>query len=200
MQSITNKLKRYFISGLIIFLPLALTAYLLVLTFNFADGILGKYLQPYFSREFGFYFRGFRIIICLTLIFIIGFLGSNFLGKKFYPLFEGLLLKLPFFKQVYPAIKEIAVFIFSREKFTLHQVVMVEYPRKGVYAIGFLTNDVPKKVTDEVGHELCYVFIPKTPSPLTGYLTLVPKKELIFPDMTAEDAIKILVTGGVMKI
>lgn len=194
-----NKLKRYFISGLIIFLPLALTIYLLVLTFNFADGILGKYIEPYFSREFGFYFRGFSILICLALVVLIGFLASNFIGHKLYPIFEGMLLKLPFFKQVYPAIKEIAIFIFSREKLTFRQVVLVEWPRKGVYAIGFLTNEVPKKVGDTVHQDLCYVYVAKTPSPLSGYLTMVPKKELIFPDITVEEAIKILVTAGVMR-
>jgi uncharacterized membrane protein len=194
-----NKLKRYFISGLIIFLPLAMTIYLLVLTFNFADGILGKYIEPYFSREFGFYFRGFSIVICVALILFIGFLASNFIGHKLFPFFEGMILRLPFFKQVYPAIKEIAIFIFSREKLTLRQVVLVEWPRKGVYALGFLTNEVPKKIADIAHQDLCYVYIAKTPSPLSGYLVLIPKKELIFPDLTAEEALKILVTGGVMK-
>lgn len=194
-----NKLKRYFISGLIIFLPLALTVYLLFITISFADNLLGKYIEPYFSREFGFYFRGFSILICVSVIILIGFVGTNFIGHKFYPMFEGFLLKLPFFKQVYPAFKDIAVFLFSREKFTLRQVVMVEWPSPGIYALGFLTNEVPKKIADHAKKELCYVYIPKSPSPLSGFLTLIPKKNLAFPDITVEDAIKILVTGGVMK-
>ena len=195
-----NKLKRYFISGLIVFLPLALTIKVFILTFNIADGFLGKYIQPYFSREFGFYFRGFSILICILLVLLIGFLVTNFLGRRLFPLFEKMLLQLPFFKQVYPAFKEISLFLFSREQFNFRQVVLVEYPRKGIYSIGFFTNEVPKKIFDKTARELCYIFIPHTPSPLTGFLTLVPKDDLIFPDISIEEAIKIVVSGGVVKI
>ena len=194
-----NRLRRYFVSGLIIFLPLALTINLLVITFNIADGFLGKYLQPYFAREFGFYVRGISIIICISLIILIGFFATNFLGRTIYPIFEGMLLKLPFFKQVYPAFKEIALFLFSREKFSFRQVVLVEYPRKGLYSVGFLTNEASGQVAKKIGRDLCYVFVPHTPSPLTGFLTLVPKGDLIFPDISVEEAIKIVVTAGVIK-
>ena len=194
-----NKLRRYFISGLIIFLPLALTIRLLIVVFNIADGFLGRYIEPYFSREFGFYFRGLSILFCLLLIVVIGFLGANFLGKRLYSFWEKFLLRLPFFKQVYPAFKEIALFLFSREKFNFRQVVLIEYPRKGIYSIGFLTNEASKKISEKTGHELVYVFVPHTPSPLTGFLTLVPKNDLIFPEISVEEAIKIVITGGVIK-
>ncbi len=194
-----KKLRRYFISGLVIFLPLALTINLFVLTFNIADGFLGKYIQPYFSREFGFYFRGLSILICVLLIFIIGFLGRNFLGRRFYAVGEGLLLKLPFFKQVYPALKEVFSFLFTRDKLAFQQVVLVEYPRHGLYSIGFLTNATPKKICEKTSQELYSVFIPHTPSPLTGFLTLVPKRDLVFPEITVEEAIKIVISGGVVK-
>jgi len=92
------RLRRYFVSGLAVFLPLALTIYLFILTLNLADGLLGKYLEPYFSQEFGFYFRGLGIIICVLIILAIGFLATNFLGRKIYAFFESLLLKLPFFR------------------------------------------------------------------------------------------------------
>ena len=194
-----NKLRRYFVSGLLIFLPLALTVNLLVIMFNIADGFLGKYLQPYFSREFGFYIKGISILICIVLIVMLGAFVTNFLGRKLYPVFEGFLLQLPFFKQVYPAFKEISLFLFSREKFNFRQVVLIEYPRKGIYSIGFLTNEASKKISEQIGHELVYVFIPHTPSPLSGFLTATPKKDLIFPDISVEEAIKIVITGGVIK-
>jgi len=194
-----NKLRRYFISGLIVFLPLALTINLLVLMFNISDGFLGKYLQPYFAREFGFYVRGVSILVCLVLIVTLGFLVTNFLGRRLYPLFEGFLLQLPFFKQVYPAFKEISLFLFSREKFNFRQVALVEYPRKGLYSFGFLTNEVPPKVAESTKQELCYVFMPHTPSPLGGFLIMVPKAELILPDISVEEAIKTIISGGVIK-
>ena len=194
-----NKIKRYFISGLIAFLPLALTVKLFVLTFNVADNFLGKYIEPYFSREFGFYFRGFSLLICLLLVLFIGFLVTNFFGRKIYPLFEGLLLRLPFFKQVYPAFKEISLFLFSREKFNFRQVVLIEYPSREIYSIGFLTNEVPDRISGQVSRELFYVFVPHTPSPLSGFLTLIPKERLTFLDITVEEAIKIVISGGVVK-
>ena len=194
-----NKLRRYFISGLVIFLPLALTVNLLVLTINFADGLLGKYIEPLFSREFGFYFRGLSILIAILIIFLIGVLVTNFLGRRLLPIFEGLLLKLPFFKHVYPAFKEMAVFLFSRDKTAaFQQVVLVEYPRLGIYTIGFLTNDTPKKFCEKTGKELKNVFIPTTPSPLSGFVILVPAKDILYPEVTVEEALKIIVSGGVV--
>jgi len=195
-----KRLRQYFVSGLIIFLPLALTINLLMITFNIADGFLGKYLQPYFSREFGFYIRGISILVCISLIVIIGFFATNFLGKTLYPVFEGMLLRLPFFKQVYPAFKEIALFLFlPKDKITFQQVVLVEYPRKGIYSVGFLTNPVPEKVAKKTNKTLSYVLIPTTPSPLTGFLILVPTEDLIFPDIGMEEAVKIIISGGVIK-
>lgn len=194
-----KKLERYFIAGLVAFLPLALTIKLLVLTFNIADNFLGKYIEPYFAREFGFYFRGLSLVICLLLILFVGLLVSNFLGRRVYPFFERLLLRLPFFKQVYPAFKEIAQFLFSREKLNFKQVVLVEYPGKDTYSIGFLTNEVPEKVAGKMAHQLYYVFVPHTPSPLTGFLTLVAKDKLKFLDISVEEAIKIIISGGVVK-
>ncbi len=194
-----KKLKNYFIAGLIAFLPLALTIKLLVLMFNIADNFLGKYIAPYFAREFGFYFRGLSLLICLLLIVFIGFLVSNFVGRKIHPFFENLLLKLPFFKQVYPALKEIAQFLFSKEKLNFNQVVLIEYPSREIYSIGFLTSEVPEKVTGDSSRKLFYVFVPHTPSPLTGFLTLVAKDRLKFLDISVEEAIKIIISGGVVK-
>ena len=167
--SLGNRLRRHFIAGIVIFLPLALTVNLFILTISFADGILGRYIEPYFSREFGFYFRGVSILVTFFVVFIIGFLANNFFGRRIYHYFEGLLTRIPFFKQVYPAIKEISLFFFSDEKkISFERVVVVEWPRHGVYAIGFLTNDSPKKICEKTSQDLCSVFIPHTPTPLTG--------------------------------
>ena len=194
-----KKFRNYFISGLVIFLPLALTVNLFVLTFNISDGFLGKYIQPYFSREFGFYVRGLSILICVLLIFVIGFLGTNFLGRRLFPIAEGFLLKLPFFKQVYPALKEVFLFLFRRDKLAFQKVVLVQYPRKGIYSIGFLTNATPKKICEKTLQELYSVFVPHTPSPLGGFLILFPREDLIFPEISVEEAIKFVISAGVVK-
>lgn len=186
-------------AGLVTFLPLVLTIKLLIVTFKFADGFLGKYLEPFFAKEFGFYIQGISILFCVVLVFIIGFLVTHFLGRNFVPFFERFLLQLPFFKQVYPAFKEISMFLFAEEKFNFRKVVLVEYPRKGIYSVGFLTNDASPNISKAVGADLVYVFVPTTPSPLTGYVTIVPRADLIFPDVSVEEAIKIIVTAGVIK-
>ena len=171
-----NRLRRYFISGLVVFIPLALTVYLFVLAIDFADGLLGKYLEPYFFEQFGYYFRGLSILIGISIIILFGFFVTNFLGQRVYQYFEKLLVKLPFFRQVYPAIKEIAVFLFSSDRFkSFKQVVLVEYPRKGIYAFGFLTNDSADKICELTKKDLCNVFMPSAPGPLTGGGVMVPR-------------------------
>ncbi len=191
-------LKKYFAYGLTIFLPLLFTVYIIVLTFNFADGFLGKFIKPALE-PFGFYFRGLSIIVFIFLIFIIGFLATHFFGKNLYPFMERLLLRLPFFKQVYPAMKEIALFAFSREKTAFKQVVLVEYPRKGVYSMGFLVNDSSKAICEQLKKDLCNILVPTSPSPFSGFVVLVPRDEVIFTDITVEQAIKFLVSDGVVN-
>ncbi len=193
-----TRLKRYFISGLVIFLPLALTAFLLVMMINIADGLLGKYIEPYFLKEFGFYFRGLSIIICVLIIFAIGFFATNFLGRRITAFFERMLLQLPFFRQVYPAFKEMAIFLFARDRMTFQEVVLVEYPRKGIFSIGFLTNDKVNKISGKLRQDICSVFMPSAPGPLTGFIIFVSKRDLTFLDISVEEAIKVIVSGGVV--
>jgi len=195
-----NRLKKYFIAGLVVFVPMAVTIYSFFLAINFADGLLGKYLEPYFAESFGFYFSGISILVGVYIIIVIGFFVTNFFGQKIYGLVERLFIKLPFFKQVYPAIKEMAIFLFSREQLKqFRQVVIIEYPRKGIYSFGFLTNETSKKITEKVRRDLCNLFIPSSPSPLTGFTVMVPKKDIIFLDITVEEAFKFILSGGVVN-
>ena len=181
-------------------MPLALTVYLLVLTFNVADNVLGRFIEPYFSREFGFYFQGLSIVICALLICMIGFVVTNFLGRRLHSFFEKMILRLPFFKQVYPAIKELSVFLFAKDHPRFKQVVFLEYPRKGLYSLGFLTNDTPKRICEKLRKkEMHNVFLPSSPGPLTGFVLLVPREDLIFSDMSVEQGLRLLVSGGVVN-
>jgi len=195
-----NKFRKYFLSGLVVLLPTVLTIYLFILVINFADGILGKYLEPYFYDKFGFYFQGLSILVGLYIIVVIGFFVTNFLGRRIHEYFERLILKLPFFRQVYPALKEITLFLFSRDRFSsFRQVVLVEYPRKGIYSFGFLTNDSSQRLREKTKRELVNVFIPSAPGPLTGFVIMVSKKEIIPTDFSVEQAVKFIVSGGVVN-
>ncbi len=190
--------KRYLITGLTVSLPLLLTVYTFMLTFNIIDGFLAKFIRPIFSLFDLEYFRGLSIAIFILLIFFIGFLVTHFFGKL-YPFVERLLLRLPFFRQIYPAMKEIAMFLFSRNKTTFKQVVLVEYPRKGLYSVGFLVSDSAKKFCDLTKKDLCNVLVPTSPSPFSGFVALVPREEIIFTDITVEEAIKFFVSDGVVN-
>ena len=193
-----NNLRKYFISGLVVFLPIALTIYLFFLAIDFADTFFGKLFA---KLGLGFAdFRGLSIIVGIYIIIVIGFFTTNFLGRKIHNFFERLVLKLPFFKQVYPALKEMAIFLFNRERISsFKQVVLIEYPRKGIYAMGFLTNDTAKEINDNIKGDLCNVFIPSSPGPLTGFTVLVPKKEVVHTHISIEDAFKFIVSGGVVN-
>ncbi|MDP8212267.1 MAG: DUF502 domain-containing protein [Candidatus Zapsychrus exili] len=195
-----SKLKKYFISGLITFLPVALTIYLFTLVVNLSDGLLGKYLEPYFFKQFGFYFRGIGIFVGVVIIVILGSFVRNFLGNRLHKFFESILLKLPFVKKIYPALKEMAVFLFSRERMgSFRQVVIVQYPKQDVYSYGFLTNESAEEAREQTGKELCNVFIPSAPGPLTGFAVMIPKEDIIFTDIKIEDAFKFIVSGGVVN-
>lgn len=193
------RLRKYFLSGLVVFLPLALTVFLFTWTLAFTDGLLGKYIAPYFQQRFGFYFRGLGLIISIFIIMGIGFFATNYFGRKLHAIFEKILIKLPFFKQVYPAFKEIALFLFSRDKMAFRQVVIIQYPCKGIFSLGFLTNETCEKVSKLAGKDLCNVFVPTTPSPMTGYVVMVPKEEIVFSDLSIEDALRVIVSGGVLN-
>ena len=194
-----SRTKRYFITGLTVFLPVLLTVYLMVLIFNFTDNFLGKFIKPFFYWLDVEYIRGLSILIFIALIILLGFLFTHFLGRRLYPIIERQLLKLPFFRQVYPTMKEIAIFLFSREKPTFKQVVLVQYPRKGVYAVGFLVNDSSKELCAKTGQDLCNVFIPTSPTPLSGFVSLIPREEIITTDITIEQAFKFFASDGVVN-
>lgn len=202
-----TKLRNYFVSGLVIFLPMALTVYFFILTLGFLDHRIAEFIEPIMSKKYGYYYTGMNrfaihflcVLIWVFLIILIGVLTRHFLGKKIYDFFERLFGNLPFFKQVYPAFKEMVNFLFPRDQMaSFKQVVLIEYPRKGIYSLGFLTNDAPKEVMQKTNQDLCNVFVPTSPSPLTGFTTIVPRSDLILLDMSIEGAFKFIISGGVV--
>ncbi len=195
-----KNLKKYFLSGLMVFLPIALTIFLFYFAIVKIDGWMSQFFQPYFMKRFGFYFHGLGILLGVYIIILIGFFTTNFIGRRVHRFFEQILLKLPFVRQVYPALKEMAVFLFSQDQLkSFKQVVLVEYPRKGIYSFGFLTKGSSSpKLCQATGKDLCHVFISSSPSPLTGFVILVPKEDVIFTDLTIEETFKFIVSGGVV--
>lgn len=194
-----KRLKRYFITGFIVLVPVCLTIYVLVALFRFVDNILGRFLNIYLNKILGFYIPGLGLLLFLVIIVLVGFLAGRFLGNKIFPGIEKWFLGLPLINKIYPTFKQIILFVLAQKEFGFKKVVLVEYPSKGIWSLGFLTNEEFKKMSEVVGKDMAPVFIPSSPNPLTGYVIFLPKEELKFPDISIGDALKIIISGGVFK-
>ncbi len=192
-------LKTYFVSGLAVFVPLALAVYVFVWIMNFAESLLGKYIKPLFLEYYDFYFWGMGIIILVVVILLCGFIVAQYLGKVVHQVAERMLVRVPILGTIYPAFKEISRFLFREHAAGIQKVVMIQWPRPGVYAIAFLTSRVSENIAVAAGRPLCNVMIPTVPNPLTGFVVMVPEEEITPLPISIEDAVKIIVSGGVIN-
>jgi len=192
-------LRKNFIAGTLIVLPVIITIYLFLALFNFLDGILGRFINTLLMREFGYIIPGLGIIFGLIVIFLVGFIATHLISRRTLAFFENCFVKFPIIKQIYPAAKQIISFLFTDTRSTFKKAVLIEYPRKGIFTLAFLTNEGAKYFCEKTRHELVNVFIPSTPGPLTGFMVMVPKRDVVMVDITVEDALKMLISGGVVN-
>ena len=195
-----RRIRKYFFSGLAVVLPFILTIYVFVWFLNFSEGIFGKFLKPFLLNNYDFYIWGLGIVVLVTLILCSGFLVANYFGRSAHRMTERLMMRIPLMGSVYPAFKEIARFLFREEDAAgrPQQVVLIEWPRIGLYTLGFLTNRTPKIICDAAGLDLVNVLVPTVPNPLSGFIAMIPRENVTILPMTVEDAIKIVVSGGVV--
>lgn len=194
-----SRIRRYFAAGLLITLPVFFTLYFFFIAFRFIDGIWGKFINLYLSKHFGFTIPGLGIILGLITVVVVGFVATNFLGKRLFLAVEEWFLKLPLVKRIYPAAKQIVDSLITKEKRAFKKVVMVEYPSKGIWSVGFMTNESFKTANEIAGEELIHVLIATTPTPLSGFLILVPRKDIRYLDMSIEEGLKLIISGGIVK-
>lgn len=192
-------IKRNIIAGILVILPVLLTVYILVFLFQFADGILDKLINTYLERYLGFYIPGLGLILFLIIIFLTGFLTTHFLGRKLYFILDKTLKRFPLVRHIYPSIKQITEFLFAYQRREFKKVVLVEYPRGGIWSIGFITNQGLGEAKQKTKQDLLNIFIPSSPGPLTGFFVLVPRQGVIFLDIPAEDAVKLIISGGLFN-
>ena len=193
------RLRRYLLTGIAVLLPIVLTGYIIFAVFNFAENLVGKHINAYLSYRFDFYIPGLGVVFAVLIIIAIGFVSSHFFGNKILPLLEKVFLRIPVVRQLYPSVKKIVLFFFSDKKQLFKQVVLIEYPRRGVWAVSFVTNEGFREASEKIGIEMLNVFIPGTPGPLTGFLIVAPKEDVIFLDISVEQALRLLVSGGVIN-
>lgn len=191
-----KKLGKIFVTGFFTLLPIIITIWVLTVLFSFTDGILGSYIKEWTGRSF----PGIGIAIILVASFLIGLISNYILGKEFIHLSEEILNKLPIVNTVYASAKKINEVLFlQKTRGNGKRVCAVEYPRKGIWSIGFSTGDGPSELKRRKKTKYTSVFIPNTPAPATGFTILVPTKEVIFLDMTVEEALQLIVSGGAIS-
>ena len=192
-SSIFARIRNYFITGVVVLIPIGITVYLTLFLISISSKILPKEINP--NHYLPYSIPGLEIVISLFLITFIGWLSLSFLGKRLLLLFNNILKKIPILRTIYSAIGQMAETFTKTEK-GKKNVVLVEYPRKGSWAVGFATKENDGEISEKTKKELVNVFVPTTPNPTSGFLLMFPKDEIIYLDMTFEEASKFIVSAG----
>lgn len=190
-----SALRNILLTGLLIFIPISATIFITYWTFTYIDNLI----KPIVVRATGFYFPGLSWIFLIGIILILGIIGRFTIGNRVVNSIENLMRKIPVVRTIYTATKEASKAILVSETERIKGVVLVEYPRKGIYAIGFTTGAEIKEANEKTGKKTVNVFIPTSPNPTSGYVVLVPEEELIYLDISVEDALKVIISGGFTK-
>ena len=196
-RSITLILRNYFITGVVVLIPIGFTLYLSKILIGLSSNLIPKNINP--NNYLPFAIPGIEILISIILITIVGGLSLSFLGKRILKFIDDLFKRIPVLRTIYSAILQMTE-SFSNKDNDKKSVVLIEYPRKGVWAVGFATKENKGVIAEKVNEEIVNVFLPTTPNPTSGFLLMVPKKELIYLDVTFEQASKFIVSAGTSNI
>ena len=196
-KSLFSRIRNNFIAGIVVSIPIGITVYLTLFVMRVSSRLIPKEINP--NNYLPFDIPGLEILIALLLITVIGWLSLSFIGKKFFDLFNNILKRIPILRTIYSAIGQMTE-SFTKTDNKQKSVVLLEYPRKGVWAVGFATKENTGIIKDQVKEDLVNVFVPTTPNPTSGFLLMVPKKDLIYLDVTFEQASKFIVSAGTTNI
>ncbi len=182
-------LKNSFITGLLVVIPISLTIYILVFLIKFLNSLLPFYFLPY----------GTGILLTIIIVTIVGFMTNNILGKRFIDMGENIISNIPLVKNVYNAVKQISDAMFTSRSKGFSRAVLIEYPRKGTYAVAFVTGVAVERLQDKTKRKVINLFVPTTPNPTSGFYLMIPEEDMISLDMSVEDAFKLVVSGGMVS-
>ena len=196
-KSIFSKLRNNFIAGVVVLIPIGITLYLTLFFIRISGKIVPKEINP--NNYLPFNIPGLEILVALIFITLVGWLSLSFLGKKFFEIFNNILKKIPILRTIYSAIGQMTE-SFTKSENKQKSVVLLEYPRKGTWAVGFATRKNEGLIKDKVKEDLVNVFVPTTPNPTSGFLLMVAEKDLIYLDVTFEQASKFIVSAGTTNI
>tara|TARA_B100001540_G_scaffold230157_1_gene204328 strand:- start:443 stop:1063 length:621 start_codon:yes stop_codon:yes gene_type:complete len=191
--SFVARLRNYFITGIIVLVPIGFTLYLTIFLVSISSNLIPAEINP--NNYMPFSIPGLEIALSIIFITLIGFISLSFIGKRILKLINDLLKKIPFLRTIYSAITQMTE-TFANKKGKKKSVVLVQYPSKGIWAVGFATKDNKGEISKKTNDNLVNVFVPTTPNPTSGFLLMFPKKEVIYLDMNFEEASKFIVSAG----
>ncbi len=192
-KSVFSRLRNNFIAGIVVLIPIGITLYLTLFIIKLSSNILPNEINP--NHYLPYNIPGLEILISIIIITFIGWLSLSFIGKRLFEFFENILNKIPILRTIYSAVGQLTE-TFAKSKKDKKSVVLVEYPRKGTWAVGFATKENTGEISSKTGQKLINVFVPTTPNPTSGFLLMFPKDEVIFLDLTFEQASKFIVSAG----
>jgi uncharacterized membrane protein len=196
LTKLFKELRRYLMAGLLIWLPLALTILIFLFLLRFADQAL--LLVPARYKEWLPPVPGLGALLAVLILLFTGFLGANLLGQRMVRFYENVMHRIPLVRSVYGAIKHFAEIVFSESGTSFKKVMLIEFPRKGLYSICFLTSEDVREVQERTEDDVITVFMPTTPNPTTGFMMFVARKDTIELDMSVEEALKMVISLGVV--
>ncbi|MGQ0810684.1 MAG: DUF502 domain-containing protein [Nitrospiraceae bacterium] len=194
MKPVRDILKRYFLTGLLVVTPIWGTILILKTLFLTVDGILGDVLANIVTP--GYYVPGLGIVTLIVLIFATGLLATNFIGRHIVRMWEDLLSRVPVVRGIYSTLKSMMDILSFSERSQYHRVVLIQFPKNGHYCFAFVTGVTKGEVQDLSPDPLVHVYVPTSPNPTSGYFLLVPEKEVTAVDISVEEAMKLIVSGG----
>ena len=192
-RSILVKFRNYFFTGVVVLIPIGITLYFTLFLIGISSKFLPKEINP--NHYLPYDIPGVEIIISIFLITLIGWLSLSFIGRKLLEILNNILKRIPILRTIYSALSQMTE-TFTKGESGKKNVVLIEYPRKGMWAVGFATKDNTGEISSKTKKNLVNVFIPTTPNPTSGFLLMFPKEEVIYLDMTFEEASKFIVSAG----
>jgi uncharacterized membrane protein len=192
--SLGSRIRRHFLTGVLVVTPALVAGWVLYKFFKWVDGLLWSYLRFGWVHQGGI--PGAGLVLVSLFVLLVGLLVNNYIGRRFYGYLDGLLARIPLFNKIYVAIKQMGDALLSGKNRVFRAVALVEFPRPGAWAVVFLTEAPGRPFTDVAGENLRCVFLPTTPNPTTGFLLMVPERNVHRLPITVEEGIKLVISGG----
>lgn len=195
------RLRNYFIAGILVTAPIGLTIYLVWLIVGVVDGWVTPLIPPRYNPNtyLPFGIPGIGLVVAIVGLILIGALTSNLLGRLFLRTSDRILARVPVVRGLYSAIKQLTETIFGKQSAAFRQVVLIEYPRRGIWGLAFITGVTEGEVQELTDTEVVNIFVPTTPNPTSGFLLFIPKRDVVVLNMTVEEGIKMVISGGIVS-